>query len=65
MGATEELRAEERRQGGRADLSFSLSAVAKEGLLVLQTELQKITLPDFSGDFKIKPLGRGHYEFHR
>lgn len=64
MGATEEPRAEER-QGGRADPSFSLSAAAKEGLLVLQTELQKITLPDFTGDFKIKHVGRGHYEFHR
>lgn len=61
MVATEESRAQERRQGGRADPSFSLSAAAKEGLLVLQTELQ-ITLPDFTGDFKIKPVGCG---FHR
>nr|XP_048296867.1 lipopolysaccharide-binding protein [Myodes glareolus] len=41
-----------------------LEYAAKEGLLVLQTELQKITLPDFTGDFKIKHVGHGHYEFH-
>lgn len=65
VGATEEFRAQKGRQDGQVDASFSLSAAAKEGLLVLQRELQKITLPDFTGDFKIKHLGRGHYEFHR
>lgn len=53
------------RRGGQADTSFSLSTAAKEGLLTLQEELRKITLPDFTGDFKIKAVGRGHYEFHR
>lgn len=33
--------------------------------MVLQTELQKITLPDITGDYKIKHAGRGRYEFHR
>ncbi|MEJ1279012.1 lipopolysaccharide binding protein [Cricetulus griseus] len=41
-----------------------LEYAAKEGLLVLQRELQEITLPDFTGDFKIKAIGRGNYEFH-
>lgn len=41
-----------------------LEYAAKEGLLTLQRELYKITLPDFSGDFKIKAVGRGQYEFH-
>lgn len=41
-----------------------LEYAAKEGVLALQRELQKITLPDFTGDFKIKAVGRGHYEFH-
>lgn len=65
VGATEEFRAQGRRPGGQADPNFSLSAAAKEGLLSLQRELYKITLPDFSGDFKIKAVGRGQYEFHR
>ncbi|XP_006881773.1 PREDICTED: lipopolysaccharide-binding protein-like [Elephantulus edwardii] len=42
-----------------------LEYAAKEGLLALQRELYKITLPDFSGDFKIKHIGSGHYEFSR
>ncbi|XP_059562110.1 lipopolysaccharide-binding protein isoform X1 [Myotis daubentonii] len=41
-----------------------LQYVAKEGLVALQSELHRITLPDFTGDFKIKHVGRGHYEFH-
>ncbi|XP_050999662.1 lipopolysaccharide-binding protein [Acomys russatus] len=41
-----------------------LEYAAKEGLLALQRELLKITLPDFTGDFKIKAVGRGRYEFH-
>lgn len=61
--ATEEFGAQGRRRGGQADFSFSLSAAAKEGLLTLQRELYKITLPDIRGD--IKAIGRGHYEFHR
>ncbi|XP_006874801.1 PREDICTED: lipopolysaccharide-binding protein [Chrysochloris asiatica] len=42
-----------------------LEYAAKEGLLALQSELHKITLPDFTGNFKIKHIGSGHYEFHR
>ncbi|XP_042550448.1 lipopolysaccharide-binding protein-like [Dipodomys spectabilis] len=41
-----------------------LEYAAKEGLLALQRDLSKITLPDFTGDFKIRPIGRGHYDFH-
>ncbi|KAM5245885.1 lipopolysaccharide-binding protein [Ctenodactylus gundi] len=41
-----------------------LEYAAKEGLLALQRKLHKITLPDLDGDFKIPPIGRGHYEFH-
>ncbi|KAI5770204.1 LBP protein [Gulo gulo luscus] len=41
-----------------------LEYVAREGSMALQKELLRITLPDFTGDFKIKPFGRGHYEFH-
>uniref|UniRef100_A0A8C0QZT5 Lipopolysaccharide-binding protein n=1 Tax=Canis lupus dingo TaxID=286419 RepID=A0A8C0QZT5_CANLU len=41
-----------------------LEYVAKEGLVALQKKLLSITLPDFAGDFKIKPIGRGHYDFH-
>ncbi|XP_037667987.1 lipopolysaccharide-binding protein [Choloepus didactylus] len=41
-----------------------LEYAAREGLLALQSELHRIRLPDFSGDFRIKHVGRGHYEFH-
>ncbi|XP_032206583.1 lipopolysaccharide-binding protein-like [Mustela erminea] len=41
-----------------------LQYVAREGSVALQKELLRITLPDFTGDFKTKPFGRGHYEFH-
>ncbi|XP_025788433.1 lipopolysaccharide-binding protein-like [Puma concolor] len=41
-----------------------LEYVAHEGLVTLREELLGITLPDFTGDFKIKPFGRGRYEFH-
>lgn len=64
MGASEGIGGE----GGRPTrltLSFFLSAVAKEGLVALQRELHRIVLPDFTGDFKIKHVGRGHYEFYR
>lgn len=64
VGASEGIGGE----GGRPTrltLSSFLSAVAKEGLVALQSELHNIMLPDFTGDFKIKHVGRGHYEFHR
>nr|XP_003411590.1 lipopolysaccharide-binding protein [Loxodonta africana] len=41
-----------------------LEYAAKEGLLGLQSALHKITLPDFTGDFKIKHFGSVRYEFH-
>ncbi|XP_007932939.1 lipopolysaccharide-binding protein [Orycteropus afer afer] len=41
-----------------------LEYAAKEGLLALQRELQRITLPDFTGDFRIQPLGNVKYEFN-
>nr|XP_019605804.1 PREDICTED: lipopolysaccharide-binding protein-like [Rhinolophus sinicus] len=41
-----------------------LEYAAREGLVALQSELHRITLPDFSGDFKISHVGRGRYEFH-
>lgn len=63
MGATEGFRGEEGQ--ARRTCSFFLSTVAREGSVALQKELLRITLPDFTGDFKIKPFGRGHYEFHR
>ncbi|XP_048205135.1 lipopolysaccharide-binding protein [Perognathus longimembris pacificus] len=45
--------------------SKGLEYAAKEGLLALQRDLHKITLPDFTGDFKIRHVGRGSYNFHR
>ncbi|KAM9249599.1 lipopolysaccharide-binding protein isoform 1-T1 [Dugong dugon] len=41
-----------------------LEYAAKEGLLALQEALRRITFPDFTGDFRIKPFGSGRYEFH-
>uniref|UniRef100_A0A4X1TP22 Lipopolysaccharide-binding protein n=1 Tax=Sus scrofa TaxID=9823 RepID=A0A4X1TP22_PIG len=41
-----------------------LEYVAREGVATLQSKLHEVTLPDFNGDFKIKYMGRGHYEFH-
>ncbi|XP_030067047.1 bactericidal permeability-increasing protein [Microcaecilia unicolor] len=34
------------------------------GITVLQKELSTIKLPDFSGTFHIKHLGKGYYSFH-
>ncbi|XP_060045762.1 lipopolysaccharide-binding protein isoform X2 [Erinaceus europaeus] len=45
--------------------SKGLEYVAKEGLITLRHEMNGITLPDFTGDFKMSRLGRGHYEFYR
>ncbi|XP_016074871.1 PREDICTED: lipopolysaccharide-binding protein [Miniopterus natalensis] len=41
-----------------------LEYVAKEGLVALQSELHRISLPDFTGEFKINHVGRGNYEFN-
>uniref|UniRef100_A0A5F8AUS0 Lipopolysaccharide-binding protein n=1 Tax=Macaca mulatta TaxID=9544 RepID=A0A5F8AUS0_MACMU len=40
-----------------------LEYAAQEGLLALQSELLRITLPDFTGDVRIPHAGRGSYEF--
>lgn len=40
-------------------------AVCQESMVELQKELLAISIPDFSGDFKIKHLGKGTYEFYR
>ncbi|XP_062058337.1 bactericidal permeability-increasing protein [Lepus europaeus] len=41
-----------------------LDYACQQGVAVLQKELEKIRIPDFSGKFKIKPFGKGHYNFH-
>uniref|UniRef100_A0ABI8A3V2 Bactericidal permeability-increasing protein n=1 Tax=Felis catus TaxID=9685 RepID=A0ABI8A3V2_FELCA len=41
-----------------------LDYACQQGVAVLQKELEKITIPTFSGSFKIKHLGKGHYSFH-
>ncbi|XP_012518270.1 PREDICTED: lipopolysaccharide-binding protein [Propithecus coquereli] len=41
-----------------------LEYAAREGLLVLEQELRKTTLPDFSSDFKIRHVGKGQYSFY-
>ncbi|KAM5177424.1 lipopolysaccharide-binding protein isoform 2-T2 [Callospermophilus lateralis] len=41
-----------------------LEYAAREGLVTLQKKLRETKLPDFFGDFRIKHVGRGHYEFH-
>ncbi|KAL2763720.1 bactericidal permeability-increasing protein precursor, partial [Daubentonia madagascariensis] len=41
-----------------------LDYACQEGTAVLQKELEKIKIPDLSGKFKIKHLGKGHYSFY-
>ncbi|KAJ1124079.1 hypothetical protein NDU88_002542 [Pleurodeles waltl] len=41
-----------------------LDYARQEGLCVLQKELSKIQLPDFSGTFHVKHLGHVHYSFN-
>ncbi|XP_077015788.1 lipopolysaccharide-binding protein [Tamandua tetradactyla] len=41
-----------------------LEYAAGVGLLALQRELRRISMPTFTGDFNIKLIGRGRYEFH-
>ncbi|XP_027478711.2 bactericidal permeability-increasing protein isoform X1 [Zalophus californianus] len=41
-----------------------LDYACQQGVAVLQKELEKIKIPDFSGSFKIKHLGKGHYSFY-
>ncbi|XP_021050605.1 bactericidal permeability-increasing protein isoform X1 [Mus pahari] len=41
-----------------------LDFACQQGVVELQKELQAISVPDFSGVFKIKHLGKGSYEFY-
>ncbi|XP_034862192.1 bactericidal permeability-increasing protein [Mirounga leonina] len=41
-----------------------LDYACQQGVAVLQKELEKIKIPDFSGSFKIKYLGKGRYSFY-
>ncbi|KAM7126121.1 bactericidal permeability-increasing protein [Molossus nigricans] len=41
-----------------------LDYACQQGVAVLQKELEKITIPSFSGSFKIKYLGKGDYSFY-
>ncbi|XP_038606378.1 bactericidal permeability-increasing protein [Tachyglossus aculeatus] len=42
-----------------------LDYARQEGIVALEKELSKISLPDFSGSFKVKRFGKGHYDFNR
>ncbi|XP_077025061.1 bactericidal permeability-increasing protein-like [Tamandua tetradactyla] len=41
-----------------------LDYACQQGMTVLHKELEKIKIPDFSGKFKIKLLGKGSYSFY-
>ncbi|XP_067410053.1 bactericidal permeability-increasing protein-like [Emydura macquarii macquarii] len=41
-----------------------LDYARQEGIAALQKELAKLKLPDFSGSFKVKIIGRVRYQFH-
>ncbi|XP_037667945.1 bactericidal permeability-increasing protein [Choloepus didactylus] len=41
-----------------------LDYACQQGVIELQKELEKIKIPDISGKFKIKLLGKGSYEFY-
>ncbi|XP_057558255.1 bactericidal permeability-increasing protein [Hippopotamus amphibius kiboko] len=41
-----------------------LDYACQQGVATLQKELEKIKIPDFSGSFKIKYLGKGNYNFY-
>ncbi|XP_028904467.1 bactericidal permeability-increasing protein-like [Ornithorhynchus anatinus] len=41
-----------------------LDYARQESIVALEKELLKINLPDFSGSFKIKHFGKGHYDFN-
>ncbi|XP_062947904.1 bactericidal permeability-increasing protein [Cynocephalus volans] len=36
----------------------------QQGVAKLRKELEKIKIPDFSGSFKVKHFGKGHYSFY-
>nr|XP_021521434.1 bactericidal permeability-increasing protein isoform X3 [Aotus nancymaae] len=42
-----------------------LDYATQQGTAALQKELERIKIPDYSGSFKIKHLGKGHYSFYR
>ncbi|KAK2109969.1 hypothetical protein P7K49_009715 [Saguinus oedipus] len=41
-----------------------LPLATQQGTAALQKELERIKIPDYSGSFKIKHLGKGHYSFY-
>ncbi|XP_064238498.1 bactericidal permeability-increasing protein isoform X2 [Aotus nancymaae] len=41
-----------------------LDYATQQGTAALQKELERIKIPDYSGSFKIKHLGKGHYSFY-
>lgn len=46
-------------------LSLLCPLACQEGVTVLQKELETIKVPNFSGIFKTKHMGKGSYEFYR
>ncbi|ERE71743.1 bactericidal permeability-increasing protein [Cricetulus griseus] len=43
---------------------MGLDFACREAVAVLQKELKTIKIPNFSGVFKMKHLGKGYYDFH-
>ncbi|XP_014702668.1 bactericidal permeability-increasing protein isoform X1 [Equus asinus] len=41
-----------------------LDYACQQGVAVLQKELEKMKIPDMSGSVKMKPFGKGHYNFY-
>ncbi|XP_047397629.1 bactericidal permeability-increasing protein-like isoform X2 [Sciurus carolinensis] len=41
-----------------------LDYACQKGVAMLQKELEKINIPDFSGSFKVQHLGKGYYSFY-
>ncbi|KAG8517791.1 Bactericidal permeability-increasing protein, partial [Galemys pyrenaicus] len=41
-----------------------LDYACQQGTAVLKKELEKIKIPDFSGSFKVKVIGKGQYNFY-
>ncbi|XP_012659249.1 bactericidal permeability-increasing protein [Otolemur garnettii] len=41
-----------------------LDYACQQGMAVLQKELERIKIPDYAAKFKIKHLGKGHYNFY-
>lgn len=49
----------------KLSLSLLCPLACQEGMTELQKELETIKVPNFSGIFKTKHLGKGSYEFYR